>query len=213
MIVISTPADGAMKPARRPVFIRLTPIDLGTSSNIALPTEFTVSIGTQATAGLQAPGEPRSAEVAIFELRRLSGLTWDQLARLFEVSRRSVHFWASGKAMTAANEERLSRLVAAIRKVDRGSGLATRAALLTPTRAGEIPFNLLVAGQYDRVVDLVGAAAPRERRIARAALSADAQKARAPRRPGDLVSALQDNIHIERGRLISSKPIRKPRGK
>ena len=29
---------------------------------------------------------------AISELRRISGLTWEQLGQLFEVSRRSVHF-------------------------------------------------------------------------------------------------------------------------
>jgi len=66
-------------------------------------------------------GSSDDAGTAIAELRRRSGLTWDQLARLFEVSRRSVHFWASGKVMAAAHEEHLQRVLAAVRRLDRGS--------------------------------------------------------------------------------------------
>jgi len=202
-----------MKPARRPVFIRLTPAGMGTSSNIAWPGDFALSVSTQATSSLQTPADRESTEAGIFELRRLSGLTWEELARLFEVSRRSVHFWASGKPMNSTNEERLGRLVAAIRKIDRGSGVATRAALLGASRTGQIPFDLLASGQYDRVLDLVGAGVAMERRVARTPLSAEAQQARAPRPPEELVAALQDSIHVERGRLLSSKPIRKSRKK
>jgi len=39
-------------------------------------------------------------------------------------------------------------------------------------------------------------------------LSSEAQKARAPRPPEELVGALQDSIHVERGRLLFSRPIR-----
>ena len=35
----------------------------------------------------------------IAELRSLSGLTWEQTARLLGVTRRSVHFWASGEVL------------------------------------------------------------------------------------------------------------------
>ena len=38
-------------------------------------------------------------------------------------------------------------------------------------------------------------------------LSDEARAARAPLPPADLVDALQDNIHVERGRLLSSTPI------
>jgi DNA-binding transcriptional regulator YiaG len=51
---------------------------------------------------LTLPG--RSTQQAVNELRKLSGLTWEQLATLFNVSRRSVHFWASGQSLTSANE-------------------------------------------------------------------------------------------------------------
>ena len=32
----------------------------------------------------------------IFELRRLTGFTWDELALLLSVTRRSLHLWANG---------------------------------------------------------------------------------------------------------------------
>ena len=44
------------------------------------------------------------------QTREASGLTWDQLARYFGVSRRSVHLWAAGGRMSAANEELLAHL-------------------------------------------------------------------------------------------------------
>jgi hypothetical protein len=56
----------------------------------------------------------------------------------------------------------------------------------------------------------------RNRRLAQPAskprrpLSAEAQKAREPRPPEELVDALQDSIHMERGRILASEPIRKP---
>ena len=36
------------------------------------------------------------ARDGIFELRRLTGFTWDELALLLSVTRRSLHLWANG---------------------------------------------------------------------------------------------------------------------
>ena len=54
----------------------------------------------QTNTGLQIP-KSQSTGTSIMELRRLSGLTTDQLARIFNVDRRSLHFWASGKRLNA----------------------------------------------------------------------------------------------------------------
>ena len=151
-------------------------------------------------------------ELRCAELRRLSGFTWEQLARLFKVSRRSLHFWASGKAMTPMNEEHLQRLLAAVRKVDRGSASANRAVLLVARNDGTLPFDLLAEGQYERVVSLLhsGEAFARPRPPQ---LSGEAKAARAPRRPEELVDALQDRVHRERGiaRAANSVKVRSGR--
>ena len=147
--------------------------------------------------------EPAGA--AIGELRRLSGFTWDQLARIFNVSRRSLHFWASGKPMAPSNEEHLQRLLSVVRKIDRGSASANRAALLGVREDGSLPFDLLAAGDYERVLSQLGQG--KARRAAPPKLSEEARAARAPRPPDELVGALQDRIHPTSGRLRAAKAI------
>jgi DNA-binding transcriptional regulator YiaG len=147
--------------------------------------------------------EPAGA--AIGELRRLSGFTWDQLARIFNVSRRSLHFWASGKPMAPSNEEHLQRLLSVVRKIDRGSASANRAALLGVREDGSLPFDLLAAGDYERVLSQLGQG--KARRAAPPKLSEEARAARAPRPPEELVGALQNRIHPTSGRLRAAKAI------
>jgi DNA-binding transcriptional regulator YiaG len=195
----STSADGAMRPAR-PTWVRtvfgLTFRDAGTSATSALPSEPALDTSEQTTSGAFVTPHPR-ARAAISELRRASGLTWDQLARLFGVSRRSVHFWASGSVMTPANEEKLQRVLAELRKADRGSASANRAMLLSVGATGVLPFDLLAAGQYERAGDAMGPGRGRPT-ISHPGVSQADKAARAPMRPEDLVGALQDRIHQDR---------------
>lgn len=211
----STSAAGAMltRQVREPMLVGCMLAGFGTSTAYALPPEIVLRSQRpveQTTAGASvAAAAPAGA--AIGELRRLSGFTWDQLARLFNVSRRSLHFWASGKAMAPSNEEHLQRLLAVVRKIDRGSASANRTALLRVCEDGSLPFDLLAAGDYDRVLSLLG---PGEaRRVPPAKLSDDARAARAPRPPEELVDALQDRLHPTSGRLLAAKAVRIPRRK
>jgi DNA-binding transcriptional regulator YiaG len=137
----STSAAGAMlgRQVRAPVLVGvILAAGLGTSSGA-----FAADEGIRMAARSTSAGAPVAiagrAGSAIAELRRLSGLTWDQLARLFDVSRRSLHFWASGKAMTPSNEEHLQRVLGAVRKIDRGSAGANREALLAARGDGTVP--------------------------------------------------------------------------
>lgn len=73
-----------------------------------------------------------------------SGLTWDQFRRLFGVSQRSVHLWASGGRMSARNEERL----AYIEQVVSALGFATPeqrrdSLLMSPAGGGRSIFQKL----------------------------------------------------------------------
>ena len=58
----------------------------------------------------QPKREPGLASERVRRLKSESGLTWDQLRRLFGVSERSMHLWAAGARMNARNEERLAYL-------------------------------------------------------------------------------------------------------
>ncbi len=95
-------------------------------------------------------------QAAIHELRHRSGLTWDQVADLMGVSRRSVHLWASGRELSARNQEHLHRVLAAVRAVDHGSAGATRSALFATDSAGTNVFDLLKARQHQDALFRLG---------------------------------------------------------
>lgn len=80
---------------------------------------------------ITSPEPPQRIGAAIGELRRISGLAWDQLCRLFQMDRPSFHAWASGQTMTPADEERLRQVLAAIRRIDRGASDINRIELFT----------------------------------------------------------------------------------
>ena len=137
------------------------------------------------------PAAAESTGEAIMEVRRLSGLTWEQLGKLFDVSRRSVHHWANGKPLAADRERTLRRMLAAVRHLDRGSQADTRALLLTidPSR-GASAFDLLKDGRFHEAMGR--AEAVRQPRSQRVALSRAARDARRPPAAALLVGAAQD---------------------
>jgi transcriptional regulator with XRE-family HTH domain len=142
----------------------------------------------------------------IQDLRSRSGLTWDQLASIFGVDRRSIHFWSSGRPMNAANAERLARVLAVIGRIDKGDPSVTRAWLLTPTANGSVPLDLL---REDRGKELVGDGVVTARPTNRApAISPAAAGIRAPRPPATLLGANQEPLRGSAGRLINSTRLR-----
>lgn len=147
----------------------------------------------------------------LFELRRLSGLTWEQIAQLFGVNRRSVHFWASGKELSITNEERLYRLLDTIRRCYCGSGQATRASLLRPGPQGSSPFDLLAEGRLQEALEILGTPGVRARSH-EVSLSTTARASRRPPPPDSLVDALHDIQHETSGRSKAAKSSRRDSG-
>lgn len=84
-----------------------------------------------------------STAAAVRALRNMSGLTWEQLAKLFSVSRRAVHLWATGKTMNAGHEELLSDLLRIVHALPGSSPAERRLALLRPGKA--------IASIYDQL--------------------------------------------------------------
>jgi DNA-binding XRE family transcriptional regulator len=99
------------------------------------------------------------------ELRSRTGLNWDHLASLFDVSRRSIHAWANGGAMRSEHSHMLSRLLAFARHVDRGLPSVTKAALLTPGPTGELPFDALVRRDFSSAIEAMRAVSQPEGRV------------------------------------------------
>lgn len=172
--------------------------------------DYNLAVMSEATNASQSGGERFSltipvgesavtegAPAAVMELRRLTGLTWEQLADLFSVNRRSVHNWASGRTPSRRNEERLRRLLAVMRAVDRGSVQANRSALFGSLRDGLVLFELLKEGRYSEVQAAIGQTGTR--RHTPRPLSRQVEEARRPAGPDVLVGAREDVAPIELG--------------
>lgn len=130
---------------------------------------------------------------AVLELRRRSGLTWDELASLFDVTRRSLHHWSNGKPVAAKHERAIRQALVAVRHLDLGASADTRALLLTAGLAGVSYFDLLRAGQADEVIASMGERSAATTRV-RMPLSREALEARRPPAPDLLVGAIEPKI-------------------
>lgn len=169
-----------------------------------------------ATAGLGQRSSAQATSAAISELRRLTGLTWSQLAGVVGTSRRSLHLWASGSKMNANNEVNLGRILVAIKQIDRGTAKANRELLLCD-HDGELPIDLLSSNnkqELTRLVELVGPSPKNARQIlARIPLSREAQLARKPISPAQQLDAKHESVHISKGPRRALYPSRIPRRK
>jgi transcriptional regulator with XRE-family HTH domain len=105
------------------------------------------SHGTESASTVRTLEASRSSEAdpaaAVRRLYAISGLTWDQLAKLFGVSRRAVHHWASGGRMNASHAEALGLLARRIGSVSAASAEERRALLLLPHSNGPSIYDEL----------------------------------------------------------------------
>lgn len=175
------------------------------SAQVVAPPELLSSAQTNSGLTLELPAPAQAAAIA--ELRRRSGLTWEELADLFGVSRRSVHFWASGKPLNASHEEALNQLLHVVRYIDRGSGAATRSALASLGADGVSPLELLAEGRYGEAMQSLGRG------------SEGAVAVRPPRRaerhplwalpaPDRLVGVVHDTAHESAGRARAGRSVK-----
>lgn len=92
-----------------------------------------------------------SASAKVKRMRELSGLTWDQFARAFNVSRRAVHHWASGGNLSAVNAALLDEFDRLLGAVGTGQPENVRQALTNADGSGESllnAFRKLAIGAY-----------------------------------------------------------------
>lgn len=89
------------------------------------------SVGAFASADARSRSDAPPTATLIRDLKQRSGLTWEQLASMFGVSRRAVHGWASGARLNAHHAETLTAMRTLLRQVEaHGDPEATRLALL-----------------------------------------------------------------------------------
>lgn len=105
-----------------------------------------IAFSTVTDSAAEAPHRPSTAE-SVRKLHAISGLTWEQLARLFGVSRRAVHHWASGGRMNALNEEQLIEMLDVISRLPSGSPTERRSLILATPLEGPSIFEQLKSRQ------------------------------------------------------------------
>lgn len=90
---------------------------------------------------------------AVREIHRLSGLSWERIAGLFGVTVRSIHNWARDRGMSKASQVLVYRILAAVRRLDRGSQRENRRLLLeVGPQGGESRFEMLKDRRFDDAV-------------------------------------------------------------
>ena len=111
----------------------------GTWREVAAQVSASASTSSQGSliSGIDGDPHPKpEAATRVRDLKERSGLTWDQLRRLFGVSRRALHAWATGARMNASNEERLALLEQVVARVGSQSPGQCRDMLLRPSADG-----------------------------------------------------------------------------
>lgn len=158
-------------------------------------------------ADVESPDNKRqTTSSATSELRRISGLTWEQLAEMFGVSVRTMHFWASGKALNADNERRLFRVLDVVRSGDQGSARKNRAALLV-SEANISALELLRDGRFEEAQARVQVETPATRHLG-PKLSPSERAKFTPPPPAELMGALHEPIHQSTGRSRAARSVR-----
>ncbi|MGE3839928.1 MAG: hypothetical protein AB7G40_18700 [Hyphomonadaceae bacterium] len=155
------------------------------------------------------PAPAETPARAVLEIRRISGLTWDELATLFSVSRRSVHHWASGKQVSSANEHHIRRTLGVVRALDRGASSATRNLILGQHLSGSLIFDLLQAQAYEDVLDRALSLPATDRRPSRV-LSNEETRRRRPSPPIELLAPEESTLHLQ-GKHLQGRFKRAPK--
>jgi len=96
---------------------------------------------------------------SVRSLRQRSGLTLDELAYIFGVSRRTLHNWSTGGQVSASHAQAIASVIGAVHRVDTGNPKLTRSKLLAPTENGTTLFSRLA--QQHRSIATTGGPAYR----------------------------------------------------
>ena len=91
----------------------------------------------------------------VFEIRRITGLGWGQLADMLNVDRRTVHNWIKGGRVRSRNRKRIAETLRILRHIDQGSAEENLVLLGKPSPAGLTVLELLKQLKYEEVLRVV----------------------------------------------------------
>lgn len=143
-LVVPIPSEGGVFPIKSLVFATALAVCSSSSAQGATISPVRLDGGS---GGVSIVARQQEADVSIAdhiaEIRRLSGLTWTQLASILKVSRTTLNSWANGAAVRASNADAVYSLVERIKSAGELPIYKIRAMLLnapsTPPRGAPVP--------------------------------------------------------------------------
>ena len=94
---------------------------------------------------------------SILAIRQLANLTWDETAKVFGVSRRSVHLWANGRHPSGDQERKLNRVLGILSAYQTLGPSVLREKLMASAKPGTLFFDLLCNDELQAFQDLFSA--------------------------------------------------------
>lgn len=152
-----------------------------------------------------SPGNTSSTARGIMAIRQLANLTWDETAKVFGVTRRTVHLWANGRHPSGDQERKLNRVLGLLRSYQNLSPSMLREKLMGSAKPGTLFFDLLCNDEFDTFQELL--VAENEPYQYLPPLSSTEGDSYSPPAPMLLLDALQDRP-VSTGKAISKKGIR-----
>ncbi len=118
-MIVSIPLEGGVFPLKTWAFAAILVACSSTSSQATTISAARMIPGSSMASGgaLQQDSELKVAD-ALDDIKRHSGLTWSQLAIIFEVSRQTVHSWANGSSVRIVHVGRVKKLLEQVRELE-----------------------------------------------------------------------------------------------
>lgn len=89
------------------------------------------------------------------EIRRLTGYSWDRIARILGCTRQAIYNWMTGGKISDDNREKLAQLHAVLRYIDLGLAEENRR-VLDRDHEGYTLADMLAEGRFEEVRELAG---------------------------------------------------------
>lgn len=144
-------------------------------------------------------GQDLGVPAQLASIKRLTGYGWEQVASLLGCTRQTLHLWNLGEAISGAKRDRLAKLHAAIRFLDRGNAEDNRA-LLDMACDGSTIAQLLSESRFEEAKVVAGRGTGRQDarwgKVERAELA----------REDHWYSRLVGSPNIENGDVVVTKP-------
>lgn len=141
----------------------------------------------------------------ILSIRQIANLTWDETAKMFGVTRRTVHLWANGRHPSGDQERKLNRILGILSPHQNTGPSLLRERLMASARPGTLFFDLLCNDEFEDFQNLFSSESEQKQYLP-PSLRLETQ-AYAPPSPILLLDALQDRPVIA-GKAIVKKSVR-----